>query len=294
MSWDDARFLLALARARNLSEAARALGVSHTTVARRVAALEKSVRSPLVERLPEGVRLTAVGRELASIAERIEAAADDFRRRAMAVDARLEGTVRVTSTESVGALLLGPTLAALAARHPGLTIELDSESRSLSLARREADVAVRLVRARERSTAGRRIAYMAYAVYAAARGAAPAVDGTVPLLAYESPVARAQADWLGRRFPRASVALRSGSTLTLAAAAASGAGLAVLPCFVGDTDQRLMRVAGGGDPPSSDIWLVVHRDLRRSAAIAAVTEAVVNAIRRQTAVTGVYIPPPGP
>jgi len=278
MNWDDARILLAVHRARNLSDAARRLRISHTTVARRLAALSRALDVRLVERAPDGFRLTTDGAALARVAEPMEAAADAMLRQLAGVEQRLVGRVRVTSTEAVGARILAPRLAELAGRHPGLTVELVLDPRALSLSRREADVAVRLVRSRERATVGRRVATMAYAPYASERYlAGPRVPERV--LVYDAPVAGGEVAWLLRRFSGAQIALRSASTLALATAALAGCGIAVLPCFVGDGERGLVRLAPPGELAPSEVWLVIHRDLRRSARTAKVAEHIAETLR---------------
>lgn len=279
LNWDDARFLLAVGRARNLVDAGRGLGVSHTTVARRLAALERALDVRLIERTPDGPRFTAEGAALARLAEPMEAAADAMLRRLAGVDRRLAGRVRVTSTEAIGVHLLAPRLAELAARHPGLTVELVPDPRMYSLARREADVAVRLVRPREHATLGRRIGRVAYAAYASPRYlAGPRAPERV--LVYDAPVAGDEVAWLLRRFPGAQIALRTASTLALCAASVAGGGATVLPCFAGDAEPGLVRLGAPGDLPASEIWLVIHKDLRRSARAQAVAEHIAGAIAR--------------
>jgi len=279
MNWDDARILLALSRARNLSAAARALGISHTTVARRLAALERDLDLRLVDRTPDGPRLTAEATQLVRLAEQMEAAADAIQRRLAGRERLLEGNVRVTTTEALGARLLAAPLTELAARHPGLTVELVPEPRTLSLARREADIAVRLLRSRERSTVGRRVGRVAYAPYASPRYLAGPRDPE-RLIAYGAPVAGEETEWFLRRFPGAQVALRCASTLANWAAAAAGGGVALLPCFVGDADESLTRIGSPGEVTPSEIWLVIHRDLRRSARTAAVANHIVEVLAR--------------
>jgi len=282
MNWDDARILLALRRSRNLSEAAQSLGVSHTTVARRLEALQKALEVRLFDRTPEGPRLTADGAELARLAEPMEAAADAMVRRLAGAERRLVGRVRVTTTEALGTHLLAAGLSELAGRHPGLTVELVLDPRPLSLARREADIAVRLVRPRERSTVGRRVAEVAYAPYASSRYLSQP-RSPERVLTYDAPVAGEETQWLLRRFSGARVALRTASTLALAAAAVGGGGVALLPCFVGDAERGLTRLGPPGEVAASEVWLVIHRDLRRSARTVAVADHVVEMLTRARA-----------
>lgn len=279
MNWDDARFLLAIGRARNLADAARGLRVSHTTVARRLAALERALDVRLIDRTPDGPRLTPEGSALARLAAPMESAADAMLRHLAGADRRLVGRVRVTSTEALGVRILAPRLAELAAHHPGLTVELVPDPRTFSLARREADVAVRLVRPREHATVGRRVARVAYAAYASPRYlAGPRAPGRV--LTYDAPVAGDQVAWLLRRFPGAQVAVRSPSTLALCAAAIAGGGATVLPCFVGDAEPGLVRLGSPGDIPASEVWLIIHRDLRRSARATTVADHIAGLLAR--------------
>lgn len=279
MNWDDARFLLAVGRARNLAEAARGLGVSHTTVARRLAALERTLEVRLIDRTPDGPRLTPEGTALARLAEPMESAADAMMRRLAGADRRLVGRVRVTSTEALGARILAPSLAELAARHPGLTVELVPDPRMFSLARREADIAVRLVRPREHATVGRRVGRVAYAAYASPRYlAGPRAPERV--LTYDAPVAGGEVAWLLRRFPGAQVAVRTASTMALCAAAIAGGGVTVLPCFVGDAELGLVRLGPPGELPASEVWLVIHRDLRKSVRASTVADHIAGVLAR--------------
>lgn len=283
MRWDDARILLALRRSRNVSEAARSLGVSHTTVARRLEALQRSLEVRLIDRTPEGPRLTAEGAELARLAEPMESAANAMVRRLAGSEQRLVGRVRVTTTEALGARLLATGLAGLAAQHPGLTVELVLDPRPLSLARREADIAVRLVRPKESATVGRRVAHVAYATYASPRYLR-GPRSPERLLVYDAPVAGEETEWLLRRYPGAQLAFRTASTLALAAAASGGGGVALLPCFVGDAERGLTRLSPPGEVEPSEVWLVLHRDLRRSARTVAVAEHLADTLGRAGAV----------
>lgn len=262
MDWENVRFLLALARAGSLAGAARALRVRHTTVRRRVARLESDLRTRLVVRARDGLRLTDAARRVIARAEEMEHAAAAIA--GGAGDERLEGPLRVTCSEAVGALFLAAELARFAARHPGIVIDLVTEARPLSLARGEADLAVRLARPTEATSVARRAGVLAFAAYATRPP-----DDAPPLLVYDDGVATQQTEWLLRRHRGGRVALRSNSSGVLAAAAAAGAGVAVLPCLVGDATPRLRRLAEPHEAPAPEVWLVAHRELRAVARVAA-------------------------
>jgi DNA-binding transcriptional LysR family regulator len=274
VNWDDLRFLLALSRTGSLAGAARALAVDRTTAGRRLASLEAELGTRLARRVAGGLRLSAAARAIAERAAEMEAAALAIERDLSARESRVAGNVRVTATEALGSAVLAAPLARLAARFPGLEVQLVNELRAVSLARGEADVAVRLMAPSEPTTAGKRVGVVAYALYAARRSPRPPPGAVTPVLLYGDPVAGAETQWLRHRFPSAPVHLRTNSTAALAAAAAARAGIAVLPRFVGDARADLARIDDGEDIPPSELWVLVHRDQRRTARVMAVRECV--------------------
>src|SRR3712207_6412140 len=149
--WDDLRFFLAVARAGRLTVAARQLEADHTTVSRRISALEASLKAKLFERSPQGYTLTEQGERLLSHAERMETQALAVSSELGGADLALSGTVRIGAPDGIGTYFLAPELGALAERHPGLTLQLVALPRTFSLSKREADIAVTL----EQPTEGR-------------------------------------------------------------------------------------------------------------------------------------------
>ena len=149
--WDDLRFFLAVARAGRLTVAARQLEADHTTVSRRISALEASLKAKLFERSPQGYTLTEQGERLLSHAERMETQALAVSSELGGADLALSGTVRIGAPDGIGTYFLAPELGALAERHPGLTLQLVALPRTFSLSRREADIAITL----EQPTEGR-------------------------------------------------------------------------------------------------------------------------------------------
>jgi DNA-binding transcriptional LysR family regulator len=143
VDWDDVRHFLALARTGSVRAAGSMLGVSHSTVARRVEALESRLGVRLFDRHRDGYLLTDAGHEMISPAERVENEMAALERGALGQDARLEGSVRVTCTDPFIANILVCALSSLCQRHPGIELELDADAKYLDLSRREADIAVR-------------------------------------------------------------------------------------------------------------------------------------------------------
>jgi DNA-binding transcriptional LysR family regulator len=230
---------------------------------------------------PEGLRLTAAARRIAARAEEMERAAAAIEHGAAGEDARLEGPLRVTSTEAMGALFLANELMRFRARNPGIVVELSTDSRPLSLARGETDLAVRLSRTTETSAVTRRAGALTFAAYAAR----PAkIDDAPELIVYQEGAAPAQTEWLLRRHRRGRVVLRSNSSMVLAAAAVAGEGVAILPCLVGDATRGLSRLSEPHEAPAMEVWLVAHSGLRAVARVAALWDHLL----RTFAATGVF------
>lgn len=261
--WDRLRVVLALRRGGTLSAAGRALGVDHTTVARRLEGLERDLGAPLFERGPEGFAATPLGEEVLTAAERMEDAATGLLRRLDGAAGGLTGSVRLTTTPFLAASLFAPALGGLLRAHPGLRVELLGVNRGLDLSRREADLTVRMSRPEVPGLVARRLGGIAFACYAAADDPRP--FEAQPFLAYEdaSSGAPLQRYLSGLAAPER-IALRSNTLQALLAATHAGLGCAVLPCFAGEGDPALRRVPAPRAMPPVALWLLYHEDLRRS------------------------------
>jgi DNA-binding transcriptional LysR family regulator len=275
LDWSDIRVFLAVQREGSFSAGARALRIDQTTAGRRVAALEAAVGARLFRRGRDGISLTAAGTEALERGLRMEEEAAGFSRAVGSRDARPEGWLRLTTIESLAIFFVAPRLAALRKLHAGIALELNSDNRSLSLTRREADLAIRYVRPAQPGLVTRRLATVGYALY----GAPAYFDARAPLsadlaghdvLGYAEELSVIpEARWIADR-PRARMTMRSNSLPALREAAAAGLGLLPLPRWLGDADPRLRRAM-----PLSltrELWLVVHEELRNTALIRAVSK----------------------
>ena len=255
--WDDFRFFLAVARQGSLSGAARALGVNHTTVLRRVAGLEGAAGVRLFERLPAGYALTEAGEEVLAIAARVEediAAAD---RRLSGKDSRIGGSLSVTTVDILALHMLPRPMAAFRALRPEIQVNLMVAEARLSLSKREADIAVRPTLKPPDSLVGRAVSGMAFAVY----GTDPGLPDWIAL--DDGFAHTAMARWMKRRAPADRIVHRVNSVAALHASARAGIGLALLPCGLGDSAPELRRVGGIVEEVESRIWLLTHEDLRQ-------------------------------
>ncbi len=277
MDWNDLRYLLALRDKGSLSAAARYLRVNQATVGRRLTALQRDVGVPLVERSSQGMRLTPAGEQAVMTARRIEEATATLERQLAGTEPRVAGTVRVTAPDTVASQLLAPQLPSLRERYPELRLELSASARAVNLSRQEADVAVRLFRPVEPTLAVRRLGTLAFALYASpeyvrqhGRPSPDTLREHVLLGDDDSVAGTPEKQWLEEVGRGARFALRSNSRYAQLAAARAGAGVALLPCYLADGEQGLVRLCEPEAVPPREAWLVVHQDLQRVPRVRAV------------------------
>lgn len=266
MDWDNVKVFLAVSRLGSLGAAARALGQTQPTIGRRIRAFEASLGQALFQRGAAGFLLTDEGALLLAHAERMEEEVLTFERRLAGQEAQLDGLLRVSSSEWFGAHVLAPVFSRFQAMHPKICIELVTDARLFSLARREADLVFRIRPFDEAEVVQRRLMRMDYAVYGASHLPKP-VKGNgegATLITMDAAFERLpDVEWLRARLPKAHVGLRSNNREVQAAFCAAGSGWAVLPCALGDRLPGAVRLDLGGVPPSREVWVGFHRDLRR-------------------------------
>ena len=268
MNWDDLRFLVVIGREGTLAGAARRLKVDQTTVARRLRALEDALGTPLFERSDGRWQPTATGARVLERATRIEEDVAGLTRIADAGRPGIHGSVRITSVGAIIAEWLVPRLPDLYARHPGLDVALVGSNDNLNVARREADIAIRLARSVTGDFVIRKLADVGFAVYAPAAGEPP--DAWV---CYDEDLAHTpEMRWLAPRLADSRVRLRSNGVEALTRAVAAGIAQAVLPCFIADTHPGLTRQSGPAPVVTRELWLLIHPDAKQQPRVAAVAE----------------------
>lgn len=274
LDWEDARFFAALARHGSLSATARALGVNHATVARRIAAMEAALGEKLFERRPDGYVLTAAGARALDAADAMEKAAR--RLTGTPPERALSGLVRVSATPSLADAFLVPRLAALGVRHPDIDVEIHAERRLASLARREADMALRLGAPRDGDVIARRLVPVAFGYYATPGWRARLAAGAPPVFAGfdEANAHLPEAVFLARHFPAARVVLRAGTQATQALAARAGLGVALLPHFIAAGDAGLVPVPLAPVAPTRELFLVTTAQGAQDPAVRAVRDVL--------------------
>ena len=277
LDWTSLRDFLTVAETGSLSRAARRLGLSQPTLTRRMAALEERFRTELFRRTARGVELTEAGESLLEPARLMEQEANAAEIAVSGRDSALAGTVRVTATEGLGIHWLTPELAAFQAGHPAIEIDVLIQNQTVNLLRREADIALRLGRPRQSDLVGRKLAVLAFGLYAAKdyldlRGR-PArqveLAGHRAVLFDEARADRGYAPWLEPLLAGGSVAYRTNSLQAQMAAMCAGYGVGAAARFVAERHAGLERVLPELET-TLDVWLVTHAGLRRSARIRAV------------------------
>ncbi len=254
--WDDIRVFLAVSRSHTIRGAARSLGTTHATVARRLKALESRLGSALFERLKDGHRLTEAGRSVMALAEEAERQMAEIGRLAFGHDLRLAGTVRISVSEILYLFVLGRFMPRFAEQYPMLDIDLIATDQIVNLAKRETDIAIRITKNPPVSEVGRKLADSPLGVFAspAYLASRPALDRWVSLK-YE----QASQPVLPAR-----VVARTNSAVVAQQMICDGLGIGLLPCFVGDNNPGLVRVPGTEPIADNEVWVLTHADIHKN------------------------------
>ncbi|AZY48634.1 LysR family transcriptional regulator [Bordetella avium] len=272
LDWDSLRYFLEVARSQRVSAAARTLGVEHTTVARRIRALEAELGSLLFEKSRSaGFVLTEDGQRLFVHAEQLESTVHAARENLSGIGQAPSGHIRIGATEGFGSYVVTPLAADFQRRYPHITLDILPVPRFVSLSKREADLAITIERPQRGPYICSRLCDYTLMLY-----------GTPQYLARHPPI-RTRADLSGHSFigyvdellfserlryledllPNSRVVLRSTSVVAQYHAALQGQSLAILPCFIAAQDSRLKPVLGGDVAITRSFWMYCHEDLYR-------------------------------
>jgi DNA-binding transcriptional LysR family regulator len=282
LDWDDLRYVLAVARAGTLSGAARELSVKHSTMMRRIDAAEEKLGVRLFERLRSGYVPTEAGETLRRVAEQCEPMVAEAERRIVGGDARLTGSVQVTTGFVVAQYLLPKALAAFCAAHPDIEVEIQGSRERMDLSRREADVAVRMSAQVPDYLLGRELGEVNFRVYCwhesrfnhgAHAGSILAVDTlarTLPWICFQRDAQdRVYDRWMHANIPQSSVVARADHFPTSLALLRTGMGVALLPEFMAKETQGLVALSAPIDELRTPLWILTHPDLRNTARVRA-------------------------
>jgi DNA-binding transcriptional LysR family regulator len=276
MDWDDLRYLLALSRAANLEQAALQLGVNYTTVSRRLSALQERAGVRLLEKQGRGWRLTQAGLDAVRAAEEMESQAQELERQWFGQDARLVGSLRLTTIDILG-VFYTDALAEFTRRYPAIRLEINTENRAVNLTRRQADVAIRMTSSPPEQLYGRRLLRFTYRLYAASalveRVGAQAPPSSYPWLAWdEALAARVTEGWMRRHVPHAQIAVTLDASMMKLALLRAGVGVGFLPVVIGDQFPELVSLLDAPEEFNTEVWLLTHEELRGAARVRALME----------------------
>ena len=285
MDWSDLQYILAVAKHGSLAAAARRLGVNHSTVQRRITSFEIAHQVRLFDRRPDGYKLTMEGEQLLEAALAVEQAVLGLQRKIDGKDLRLEGTIRITTTDTLLYSVLGLHLAKFRKLYPDIRLEVAITNSVLSITKRDADVAIRPSQDKPDQLVGERVAEIGFGIYAspdywqASRGRPLSeLDWLVPddSLANTTP-----GRWIRNNVAPSRGVFTADSFFALSNAAERGLGVAMLPCYLGDGQEGLVRNRGPMEPCSNGLWLVTHQDLAGSARIRTFMQFMAQALQAE-------------
>ncbi len=283
LDWEDVKTFAEVAGARTVRRAAKSLGVHHSTVSRRIERLEQSTGVRLFDRRPEGYALTEAGEALVAVARSFASDLNDVDRQIAGLDKGLTGKITATMSEPLATLAFAPHLATFRERYPGLDVEIIVTHNFLDVARREADVAIRMDNNPPQSLVGKRLFRYTTSIYASPEYLArhditkdpenarwigwDSADGPYP-------------DWTqSTEFARVPTWGAFNDLRMQTAAAKAHLGLAMLPCFTADRETGLVRATARPPMPSRDVWVLTHDDLRRTARVRAFMDFAEDVLR---------------
>ncbi|MBV1910525.1 MAG: LysR family transcriptional regulator [Kangiellaceae bacterium] len=281
LNWNDLKYFLALSREGSVSAAGRLLDVKHTTVARRIQALETSLGTRLFDRTPTGYAMTQAAENLYDSVVSMEDKVRTIDRKAANQDSALAGPLKLTAAFELANRLIIPKIGEFCRDFPDIDMQLLMTKGLVDLGSMEADLAVRMTPQPPDYLVGRELMKLHHGIYASKQLLEQSsIEPNIIL--FENEISSPQ--WVKQHFPNSRVALRMDDVGSMAVAAANGLGVVKLPCFIGDTEANLLRLNREVEPSKWGIWLLNHVDLRTTARVRACKEYLVEKIEAQKAV----------
>ena len=278
LNWDNLRYVLMVANKGSIAAAARELNVNRTTVLRRINTFQDDLNCRIFDRGDSGYALTAEAEKMINAAREVEATLFNMQRQIEGRELRLEGEIRVTTTDTFMLSILGPPLASFSKKHPHIVVEVLITNSVLDLNRRDADVAIRPTAIPDSGLVGRRLCDVDFAIYAT-RELAESTKGTDIFKQrwigfVDSLHATPLGDWFHSMINKSNICLRCDSFVAIRVAAESGIGFALLPTVLGDSSNKLIQLQALSPDFNTGLWLLTHPDLVRSARIHAFVEHI--------------------
>lgn len=281
MNWDDLRIFLTVARAGSISGAAKQLKIQHSTVSRRMRQLERKLGARLIERIRGGYGLTQAGEQISEAAKRMEREVLSVDDSLLGEDAKLTGTLRVSTINNMASSILMPIFAEFSTSYPQIELHIMVSNLDASLSQREADVAIRLTNSPTDTLVGKRIVTVASTVYGSRDylNSLSGVGGEPKWLGVEC--CGFHQSWTKQACDSAAHRFYSDDTLITLAAIKQGLGVSILPCFLGDADPVLERYCEPDPAYQLGLWILLHPDLKHTGRVLVFRDFVANAILEQ-------------
>lgn len=288
-NWDHLRFFLALANAGSLTSAAKELGVSHTTVLRRIRSMESELETHLFDHTTQGHVLTPAGEKLHHEVKKMKTAVDDIARQVSGMDQRIEGPVVITTTDTLGYIFAPGLVNALVQRYPQLSIVLRISNNLADISNREADIALRTGLAPPEQLVGRKIASLKFSACASSRyvkehklDSFPKSTSEHRFIGFERELKGTPfCDWLDSKLaPNANRVTASG-LLTAYHLCSADVGITVLPTYLVESSDDLVELATDEEIAVNGLWLLSHVDLRDTLRIRLVKQFVIEYFDKQ-------------
>ncbi len=286
IAWDEFRLVRAIAEARSLAGAADVLGINHSTVFRRLGSLEKAMGARLFERSRTGYAPTAAGEKMVDLANRISDEIVDLERKITGQDLRPSGDLRVTTNDTLLVHLLSEIFAGFRRAYPEINLDIVVANGMLNLSKRDADIAVRATDRPPETLIGRRLAGIRWGIFAPSADAPkkfdPADARRYKWVGLSDGIGGPKPSrWLLDHAGNEQIVYRLNTVLGLAEAVAAGAGMALIPCFIGSATPGITRI-GFPDPEiEHGLWLLTHPDLKNSARVRAFMDYAAQEIGRR-------------
>ena len=286
IDWSDLQFILAVAHTRSLAGAARELGVNHSTVLRRINAFEEDNGVRLFDRQRNGYALTPEGQQMLEAAQSVDNIINSLERRIAGKDLRLEGLIRVTTTDSFLYELVNPHLLLFKQRYPDIVINVTVTNVLLNLTQRAADVAIRPGTGVPPPLVGEKVSDLNFALYASAdywRANNHLDFDRHDWLGLDDIMSDSQPGrWLRKNVDKDRVVFTADTFLALRLAAEAGIGMAILPCFLGDSSDKLVRATDPIETCRNEAWVLTHKDLVQTTRIKVFTDYMIGALKSET------------
>ncbi|GHF26555.1 LysR family transcriptional regulator [Kordiimonas sediminis] len=277
LNWNDLKYFLAMAESGSLSGAAKKLRVSQPTLSRRLTTLEESIGKDLFARTRNGLELTAIGEQLIHHAQHMKDDVHAIERLVTGEDQALKGSVSISAIEMIGAGWLVEQMKPFHDQFSNITVEINVENNTVDLLRREADIALRMFRPNQSDLIARKTVTIHYSYYASKdyieKHGMPTYDNLKDhnaIIPGDEMMARVKAGPIKSKLFEMKPVFRSNSLMSLYSAVKAGYGVGACICIFGDNDPDLVRLFDNHIVVSTDLWLVSHAELKRSARIRAV------------------------